>query len=455
MLPTSVQEYLKSHRQEHLEKLFELLRIESIANRDDDGCDRAAQWLARHLSAIGLDARVAATAGKPCVLAEGHAGDDKPTVLIYGHYDVQPPEPLESWESPPFEPTVRDGAIYARGANDDKGQLFTHLMALEAFVKAGGGLPVNVKLLLEGEEEIGSPTLEPFLEAHKDQLSADAAVISDSAFFAEGVPSITYALRGLAYVELIVRGPTRDLHSGLYGGAVANPANALARMVGLMHDDAGRVTIPGFYDDVRPLGDDERLAWDELPFDEVALAHEAGVKTLAGGELGLPVLERMWARPTLDCNGIVGGYTEKGSKTIIPAEATAKISMRLVPDQRPEKIVEGFAQFVAEHVPPGLSVEVVVNAEASPVLLASDSPAMAAARDAYAEAFGCQPTLIRCGASVPVTEQIQRLLGIDAVMMGFGLPSDQLHSPNERFALAQLYQGAVASAAFLHNLASG
>jgi acetylornithine deacetylase/succinyl-diaminopimelate desuccinylase-like protein len=405
------------------------------------------------LTGCGLEAEVLPTAGKPAVVARHRAGADAPTLLIYGHYDVQPPEPLELWKSPPFAPQVRDGRIYARGADDDKGQLFTHLMALEAWQKADGGLPINVTVLAEGEEEIGSPNLEPFMAANARLLSADAAVISDAAFFAEGLPSITYALRGLVYAEVTVRGPDHDLHSGLYGGAVANPANALARIVAGMHDDGGRVTIPGFYDDVIPASDEELAEWRKLPFDAVGLAREAGVGELAGGESGRDALERMWARPTLDCNGIVGGYTARGSKTIIPASASAKISMRLVAAQKPSRVADALRSFVAGATPAGCGSEVVVAAEAAPVCLRTDTQAMDAARRAYVEGFGREPALIRCGASVPVTEVIQRLLGVDAVMMGFGLPTSNLHSPNENFALSQLHGGSLTAAAFYGELA--
>lgn len=454
MLNQAVQQYLQENRPQHLAKLMELLAIPSIANNDDNCCRQAADWLGEHLKSLGLDVDIVATDGKPNVIASLHVSDAAPTVLIYGHYDVQPPDPLELWQSPPFVPTVRDGWLYARGADDDKGQLFAHLMAIEAWQRAGGGLPVNVKVFAEGEEEIGSPNLELFIATHKDALTADVAVISDSAFFAEGMPSITYSLRGLAYVELSVEGPDRDIHSGVYGGAVANPANAIAKMVGQMHDADGRVTVPGFYDDVVPLTDRELQAWSQLPFDEAAYRADLGVDRLAGGEKDASPLVRMWGRPTLDCNGIVGGYTGPGCKTIIPARASAKISMRLVPDQDPAKIVAGFKQFAAEGTPPGIKSAVSVLAEARPVLLTTDSPAMSAAKEAYREGFGREPAMIRCGASVPVTELIQRLLGLDAVMMGFGLPEDRLHSPNERFSLQQLYGGAATSAAFLGNLAA-
>jgi acetylornithine deacetylase/succinyl-diaminopimelate desuccinylase-like protein len=410
--------------------------------------------MADYLGKLGASVKVLPSPGHPNVLAEFRADAQVPTLLIYGHYDVQPVEPLELWQSPPFEPEVRDGFLYARGASDDKGQLFAHLMAIEAHLRGAGTLPLNVKLFIEGEEEIGSPRLEPFIAAHAADLAADTIVISDSEFFAEGVPSITYCLRGLAYVEITVRGPTLDLHSGSHGGAVRNPANAVAAIVAAMHDSRGHVTIDGFYDDVLELSAQERAAWATLPFDERAYARSLGLEALTGGESGFPVLERRWSRPTLDCNGIFGGYTGKGAKTIIPAHASAKISMRLVPNQYPEKIIAAVRQFVADHTPPGLISSVEDISSARPVMLATDSLAMRAASSALEEAFGGKTAMVRCGASVPVTELFQRLLGLDAVLMGLGLPDDGLHGPNERFKLDHLFRGSHAAAAFMQNLAA-
>jgi acetylornithine deacetylase/succinyl-diaminopimelate desuccinylase-like protein len=452
MLAQTVTQYLRDNRRRHLAELFELLRLPSVANTEPHACRLTAEWLVQRLRRCGLQARTVSTAGQPNVLASLHVGDDLPTLLIYGHYDVQPPDPLEQWQSPPFEPVVRDGAIWARGANDDKGQLYAHIMAVEAWQQAGGGVPVNLRVLIEGQEEVGSPDMEPFLADHAEELSADAAVISDSEFFAENLPSITCSLRGLAYVEVTFLGPSADIHSGLHGGAVTNPINALARLLAGMHDNAGRVTLPGFYDDVLPLTEAERKGWEALPFDPGEYARGLGVEALGGGEAGFSVLERRWARPTLDANGIVGGYTGAGSKTIIPAEASVKISMRLVPDQDPVRIVEGFRQHVAEHTPPGIRAEVKLNAGARPVMIRPESPAMEAGKAALAEAFGPAPALVRCGASVPITELFQRLLGLDAVLMGFGLPGDNLHSPNEHYNLEQFYRGAIASAAMMGNV---
>ena len=459
MLPPAVVQYLQDHREKHLESLFELLRIPSIANNHDqpDSCQAAAKWLGDYLKNMGFSVQTipcldAGGVDRPNVVATIHVGDDRPTLLVYGHYDVQPPDPLALWNSRPFEPVVRDGSIYARGASDDKGPLFAHLMAIEAWQKAGGGLPVNVKVFAEGQEEVGSPTLEPFIAAYAKELGADAAVISDSEFFARGLPSITYSLRGIAYFDVIFKGPATDIHSGQHGGAVTNPVNALARMVAAFHNDIGEVTLEGFYDDVLPLSDAERKAWNALPFDEKEYAASMGLKDLGSGEKGFSVLERRWARPTLDCNGISGGYSGPGSKTIIPAQASVKFSIRMVPRQNPQRIVESVRRFVKKHTPPGIVSSVEMHAANPPVLLATDSPAMRAGKAALKEAFGAETAMIRCGASVPVTEMIQRLLGLDAVMMGFDLPDDNLHGPNEHFRLEQLWNGSVAAAAFMQNL---
>jgi acetylornithine deacetylase/succinyl-diaminopimelate desuccinylase-like protein len=452
MLPKAVTEYLASHRQEHLAKLMELIRFPSVANTEPQQCRACADWLAEHLRGLGMTARVEECPGRPNVIGSLHVSDQAPTLLIYGHYDVQPADPLGEWRTGPFDPVVQDGYLCARGSSDDKGQLFAHMAAVEAWQRAGGGVPVNVKVLIEGEEEIGSPNMEAFLGRHAKELSADAVVISDSEFFARGLPSITYALRGLTYVEVIFHGPRADIHSGVHGGAVTNPVNALARLVAAMHDESGRVTIPGYYDDVVPLSPAERDEWRKLPVDDAAYAASLGVEALGAGERGFSVLERRWARPTLDCNGIVGGYTGPGAKTIIPSQASVKISMRLVSNQRPEKALEGFQRFVAEHTPPGIRAELKMNAGARPVMLGQHSPAMDAGRAALMEAFAAPTAMIRCGASVPITELFQRLLGLDAVLMGFGLPDDNLHSPNERFLLEHLWGGMIASAAFMKNL---
>lgn len=455
MLPKAIKDYLDAHRDEQLGQLFELLRFASVSSQGDHDADAwaCAERIAEHLHGLGFAAELRPWRKHPILIAR-RAGAASParTVLLYGHYDVQPPEPLEQWDSPPFEPTIRDGCIFARGASDDKGQLFAHVKAVEAFVRTAGAPPLGVIFFVEGEEEIGSPELEDFIAAAADDLRADYAVVSDSEFFAAGLPTITYGLRGLAYVELTLAGPRGDLHSGIHGGAAVNPLNAMARMVAAMHDGDGRVALPGFYDDVVDLTAAEAEMWAKLPFDPAEYAAGLGAEP-AGGERGRGVLERRWARPTLDCNGIVGGYQGEGSKTVIPAAATAKISMRLVPNQRPEKVVENFRRFVAENTPAGVRASVKVNAQARPVLVPLEGPAMTAARDALREAFGADVAMVRNGASVPITELIQRLLKVDPILMGFGLPEDNLHAPNERFRLEQFYGGIAASAAMLRNLA--
>jgi len=451
MLAQPVADYLLAHRSRHLQELMELLQIPSMANLSDNACARAATWLAERLRQCGFEAQVEISRGKPYVIGHLHVSASKPTVLLYGHYDVQSPDPLDQWVSPPFEPTLRDGNLYARGASDDKGQLFAHLMAIEAWQKAGGGSPVNINVLIEGEEEIGSPNLEAFVSQNARELSADAAVISDSEFFDAGTPSLTCALRGLAYFEITFHGPGADIHSGQHGGAVTNPINALAGLVAAMHDETGKVTIPGFYDGVCLPTDAQREAWAQLPFDPAAYAASLGVKELAGGERDFSPLERRWARPTLDCNGIVGGYTGPGSKTIIPAKASTKISTRLVAGQEPEKIIAAFRQFVADRTPPGIRSEVAVYASGRAVALNADCPAMTAASAAVEEAFGEKPIPVCCGASIPVAEMFQRLLKLDVVLLDLGLPDDNLHSPNEKFTLEQLWRGSAAAAAFFQN----
>ena len=448
-----INRYLDSHRAEHLAALVELVRIPSIANHNDGSCERAAAWLAEALRKLGVEVRVVATSGQPVVLGRRHVRDGAPTLLIYGHYDVQPPEPLAEWQSPPFEPTVRDGWLYGRGADDDKGQFFTYLMALEAFVRTSTPLDVNLTFLFEGDEEIGSPPLEAFLRDHQAELACDAVFISDSRFFARGVPSITYALRGVSHGEFTLIEANTDVHSGLYGGVLRNPLHAACEIVAAMHDVDGRVTVPGFYDGVDPLSLAERQAWAQLPFDEREYAAELGLTHLGGGEKGLGVLERNWARPCLDVNGIFGGHTGPGAKTVIARRATVKFSYRTVASQDPAPIMRAMEKFVAARVPAGMTHTFSVGSLNPPVALGQDTPAMLAARQALRDVFGKDPVMIRCGASVPVAEMFQRMLHRDAVMIGFGLPEDRLHAPNEKFCLEQLYLGAKTIAAAWAKLA--
>ncbi len=444
-------------------RLLEFLRIPSVsAQRDHDpDCARAAEWVRAQLAAIGFEAGVHETPGQPIVLAHhagiGGAGNDGagsggpgsgPHLLFYGHYDVQPAEPLEPWTSPPFEPVVVDGPhgprVVARGAVDDKGQSLMWLEALRAWHDVAGGPPSRVTVLLEGEEEVGSPNLEAFLVAHRARLAADVAVISDTGMWDIDTPAITTRLRGLAYTQLTVRGPSRDLHSGMYGGSAPNPIAALARILGGLHEADGRVAVPGFYDGVAEPDPAQLAEWRSLGFDEAAFLGGIGVAPPAGrqdGERGRGALERLWARPTAEINGIWGGYQGPGSKTVIPAEAGAKVSFRLVPGQDPDRIVALFRSFVAGRAPAGVSVEVEAYSGSPGFEVASSSRWVTAARDALADEFGRPAVLIGCGGSIPVVEQLRRVLGIDSLLAGFGLEDDQVHGPNEKFELRCLHAG--------------
>ena len=390
------------------------------------------------------------THGHPIVLAKNKHVEGRPTVLFYGHYDVQPPEPLELWTTPPFEPTVRAGSIYARGAADDKGQVWAHIEALLAW-QSHGGVPVNITLLIEGEEEIGSEHLADFVHKHAKELRADIAVVSDTNQFAPGVPAITYGLRGLVYMELTVTGPSHDLHSGLYGGSVPNAANVLCEVLATLHDRDGKITIPGFYDAVLPVSDEERKMWRGLPFDEKKYAAELNLSTLTG-ESGYTTLERCWARPTCDINGITSGYQGPGAKTVIPAKASAKVSMRLVPNQDPIKIRDAFIKTIKERCPKGVTPEVTCHSHTPAVLVPMHSPAMELAAESLEVGFGVRPALIRGGGSIPVVQMIKSVLGIDTLLIGFGLPDDRVHSPNEKFDLDALHQGARTAAALYDRL---
>jgi acetylornithine deacetylase/succinyl-diaminopimelate desuccinylase-like protein len=442
MLRKSVSMYLREHREELLSSYFKLLRFPSIANAPmAEGCGPCAEWIAGRLRGLGVRAEVLPTAGQPAVVGELHVDDSLPTLLAYAHYDVQPPDPLDLWRSPPFEPEIRDGRLYARGACDNKAGVILHLWAVEAYQR-GGGLPMNLKVIFEGEEEVGSPHMEPFLAAHADRLAADALIITDGGFFDHDCPAICYALRGLCYFEVAFTGPDRDLHSGAAGGVVRNPIHALAAMIGALHDETGRVAIPGFYDDVRPLTDAERDEWARLPFTDEQEMRRHGVGVLAGGEAGRGTLERKWARPSLDCNGIWGGYTQAGSKTVLPSKASAKISMRLVGDQDPATIDAAFRKFVADHTPAGIRSEVSAFGLARPVLLDREQPAAEAVRGAFREAFGLETRMVRMGASIPTTELFQRILGLDGVVTGLGLPDSNIHAPNENLPVDHLLRGA-------------
>jgi acetylornithine deacetylase/succinyl-diaminopimelate desuccinylase-like protein len=368
-----------------------------------------------------------------------------PTILFYGHYDVQPVDPVDLWTSPPFQATVRDGEIYARGAADDKGQVFMHLKAIEAHLKNGGTLPVNIKLIIEGEEEIGSANLDNFIRANKSLLGADVVVISDSAMFDRGVPSICYSLRGLVYCQIDLRGTKSDLHSGVFGGAVVNPNMALAQILAQMKDRGGRIKVPTFYADVRPLSDAEREAWKKLPFNEKKYRKDLGAPKLFG-ESGYTTLERVWARPTLEVNGMLGGFTGEGAKTVIPAVSMAKVSMRLVPDQDPDKIAKAFEDYVRKVAPKSVEVTVTRLHGAKPWLTEYNSPYVQAAGRAIEKGFGRPPVFCREGGSIPVVSTFQAELNLPSVLFGVGLPDENAHAPNEKLDLDNFHNGVVASA---------
>lgn len=454
---TSALNYAESHADAFVDQLLDLLRIPSISTDPAYAAEvrRAAEWLLDDLRRIGMDrAELMETGGHPVVYAEKIEDPSLPTVLVYGHYDVQPPDPLELWESPPFEPVIKNGHVIARGASDDKGQAFIHLKAVESYLRSGGRLPVNVKFLLEGEEENGSANLAPFIEQHKELLAADVVLVSDTGMFADGVPSITYGLRGLAYVEVTLIGPRRDLHSGHYGGAVENPINVLCRLIGNLHGQGHRVQLPGFYENVREMTDEERKQYRQLPFDEEAWRREIGVRR-AKTEEGYSILEATSARPTLDVNGIWGGYTGEGAKTVLPSRASAKISCRLVPDQSPGEITEKLRRYFETNCPETMSLQFKNLHGGHGAIVDISAPAMRAAAEALEAVYGKKPLFTREGGSIPVVADFKRILGLDTVLMGFGLDSDAIHSPNEQFGLDRFRQGIQASIRFMEAYGSG
>lgn len=451
---------VEARRAQSLEGLVAFLKIPSVSTKPDHASEvrRCAQWLADQLGQVGLSATLEETGGHPIVLARNEHVAGRPTVLMYGHYDVQPPEPLELWTSPPFEPEVRrtaagTDAIYARGAVDDKGQVWCHVEAVRAWQQQGGGLPVNLIMLIEGEEESGSENLRPFLEANREKLRADVAVISDTGQFARGIPAITYALRGLAYLEVTVTGPSHDLHSGMYGGSVPNPANVLCELLASLHDKRGRVTVPGFYDDVVRPTKAEREAWAKLPHDDEAYMRELGLAGLEG-EAGFTSLERRWARPTCDINGLTSGYQGHGAKTIIPSKASAKVSMRLVPNQDAEKVADAFERCLRERAPKSVKLEFARHGVSPAALVPRKGDAMRRAVAAVKAGFGVEPVLMREGGSIPVVGHLKSVLGLDTLLVGFGLPDDRVHSPDEKFDLDALYAGTRTAAALYGELAS-
>jgi len=450
----SLTDYLDHNRERHLDELFAFLRIPSVSTDPGHAHDTAsaATFVAEALARAGLEATVEPTRGHGIVVARSPEVAGAPTVLIYGHYDVQPAEPLDLWETPPFEPTVVDGAIRARGASDDKGQVYAHVKGVEALTAVDGSLPVNVLFVVEGEEEIGSPHLRPFLERNADALAADVVVISDGAMVAPDTPTLTYGLKGLAYLEVHVRGAGRDLHSGAYGGGVPNAINALATMIAGLKDAHGRVTVPGFYDTVEPLGDEERRRMAAAPFDEDAFRADAGVSATPG-EAGYTLLERLWGRPTLDCNGIWGGFQGEGAKTVIPAEAAAKLSCRLVPGQEPDDIADKVARALHALAPDGVEVEVRCLHGGRPASTPIDAASVRAAADALRASFGREPVFARTGGTIPVVSDFQELLGGEVVLVGLGLEDDRAHAPNEKFAVRDYLRGIETSARLLRALA--
>ncbi|TVQ67437.1 MAG: dipeptidase [Balneolaceae bacterium] len=449
-----VQNFIDNNISTFENELFDLLRIPSVSTDSGHKEDvkKAADFLISQLKEIGLDnVTLHETKGHPIITAEKITHSDKPTVLIYGHYDVQPSDPDDLWKTPPFEPTVIDGRVYARGASDDKGQSFTHLKAVQAYLHSDTELPVNVKFILEGEEEIGSPNLVPFIKENQELLSCDMVLISDTAMFGEDQPSITYGLRGLAYMEVHVTGPNRDLHSGIYGGAVDNPANVLCEIISKLKDDNGVVQVEGFYDDVASLTPEMREAYSILPFDEEEYKESLDLKALHG-EKGYSTLERASARPTLDVNGLWSGYQGEGAKTVLPAKASAKVSMRLVPDQEPDKIAGLFAKHVKSLAPDTVEVEVKAHHGGWPVVIDLDFYGLKAAAEAFRQIYDKEVLFTREGGSIPIVADFKKVLGVNSILMGFGITRDALHSPNESFSLKDFHRGIKTSAKFLEVL---
>lgn len=443
-----VDAYIQANRQRFLDELLDLLRIPSVSADPAYAGDvrRTAEAVAKSLSDAGADkVEVCETAGHPVVYGEKLIDASKPTVLVYGHYDVQPADPIELWDSPPFEPVIKttdihpEGAIFARGSCDDKGQMYMHVKAFEAMMNTNT-LPCNVKFMIEGEEEVGSDNLETFVRENTERLKADVVLVSDTGIISNDIPAITVGLRGLSYVQVKVEGPNRDLHSGLYGGAVANPINVLAEMIASLRDENKHITIPGFYDDVVELSNADRSAMAEAPFSEEDYKSELGL-VATEGEKGYSTMERASIRPTLDVNGIWGGYIGEGAKTVLPAEAYAKISMRLVPNQSSEKITQLFSDHFKKIAPPSVKVTVTPHHGGEAVVIPTDFPAYVAASKAMVDAFGKEPVPLRGGGSIPIVAMFEEVLGLKTVLFGFGLDSDAIHSPNEHYGVFNYFKG--------------
>jgi acetylornithine deacetylase/succinyl-diaminopimelate desuccinylase-like protein len=452
----NVIDFINVNRDRYLEELKALLAIPSISALPEHAADvtRCAEWCADEMRRIGLEnVKLIPTPGNPVVYGDWLNAEGAPTILFYGHYDVQPVDPLNLWTSPPFEATVRDGEIYARGSADDKGQVFMHLKAVEAHLKQNGKLPVNIKFILEGEEEVGSAHLDDFIREHKNDLAADVVVISDSAMFGRGVPSICYGLRGLVYFQIDLRGSSTDLHSGSFGGAVANPGMVVAQVLAQMKDRGGRIRIPGFYDDVVALQEEERQAWATLPYNEKQYKKDFGVPKLFG-ETGYTTLERTWARPTFEVNGLLSGFTGEGAKTVLPAVAMAKVSMRLVPNQDPDKIATLFEDYVRKITPKTVELKVTRMHGGKPWMTAYDNPFVQAAGRAIERGFGRKPVFTREGGSIPVVSTFQEELGLPSVLFGVGLPDENAHAPNEKLDVGNFHNGIIASAILYQEIAA-
>ncbi|MFT5527873.1 MAG: acetylornithine deacetylase/succinyl-diaminopimelate desuccinylase-like protein [Pirellulaceae bacterium] len=442
----SLDEYLEANAGQFQEDLFELLRIPSVSTDSQYKEDvlRAGQWVADQFTAMNLSPELIETDGHPIIYAETPHVPGAPTVLVYGHYDVQPPDPLDEWISPPFEPTVRDGSVYARGATDDKGQMLTHIKSAQTWMAVEGKLPLQLKFIIEGEEEDGSEAIYKYLDENVEKLKADVAVISDSSQFAPGQPAITYGLKGIVYFEIFLKGPKQDLHSGTFGGGVTNPVNTLCKIMSKIIDNDGRIQIPGFYDEVIPLSDRERAQFAALPFSDDDFMNQIGVDGVTG-EKDYSILERRWTRPTFDMNGIWGGYQAEGAKTVLPAKAAAKFSFRLVPNQNPDKIAAALSTMLEELLPPGITMKLKKLHGGQGVMVPLDNPYMGAASRAIEAGFGRAPVFIREGGSIPIVTEFHEKLGIDTLLLGWGLNDDNTHSPNEKFSLADFHRGIKAS----------
>ena len=448
-------EYLEQTSQKRMDDLFAFLRYPSVSAKSEHKGDIAAcaEWLKNHFASIGFKATVHPTAGHPIVYAEYIVGPHVPTILYYGHYDVQPAEPFDLWTTPAFEPTIRDGYIYGRGSCDDKGQTFTHLKGLEAILKTDGTLPVNAKFIVEGEEESGTTAnLSKFIRENKALLKADIVVVSDTAQFNKNLPAVTFGLRGISSVEVFVYGPNRDVHSGTFGGAIANPVNVLCQMIGRLHDKNGKIAIPGFYSDVKIPTKWERQQFKRLPYNEASYKKMLGIPALQG-EKGFTTFERTWVRPTLDVNGITGGYQGEGGKTIIPSKASAKITMRLVPNMNPMKTAKKLELFLKKIAPKSVKVEVKVHGGAEAVVVPTDGPWLEAVGRAIKTGFGKTPVYMKEGGSIPVAGDFKSSLGIDTLFVGFGQNDDNIHSPNERFRVEDFERGCRTAVAIPFELA--